>query len=413
MRSINATWVALFAAALFGCDAGTGDAIFAGGSNAGGSDEGGNPPSAGGNASDGGSTGQFNPQGGGTPQPGCDSLPNEDSDMDGFTGQQGDCNDCDANVNPGAIEVIGTADDGTGGAGGAGEYVPADEDCDGTADNPPEPCDASLALPGTDPFDGARAIELCKTAATDQDWGVVSAAWVRANGVPATVNAHMGILNDFGPNVLPRAGGRVLAISSGTARDAVDPGYINHTTTINGPGTPPPGFPQDVPSCAGSTNINDDVALELSVRAPTNATGYSFDFKFYSNEYPEWVCTSFNDQFIALVNPAPMGSVNGNISFDGASPPNPISVNVGTFFNVCSGCALGTAELQGTGFGDGEGGTNWLQTLAPIGGGETFSIRFAIWDTGDSAYDSTTIIDNFQWVANGGTVTVGTNPVPE
>jgi hypothetical protein len=409
MRLINSSSVLALGLVLsLGCSAGTNDSA-TGAGNQGGSDEGGGPSAGGNGSSDGGSTGQFNPQGGGTPQPGCDSLPSEDSDMDGFTGQQGDCNDCDANVNPGAIEVIGTADDG--GGGGTGEYVPADEDCDGTADNPPAPCDASLALPGTDPYDAARAIEICKTAATPTDWGIVNAAWVRANGVPATVNAHMGILNDFGPNVLPRAGGRVLAISSGTARDALDPGYINHTTTINGAGTAPPGFPQDVPNCPGLTNINDDVALELSLRAPTNATGYGFDFKFYSNEYPEYVCTSYNDQFIALVNPAPMGSLNGNISFDAMA--NPISVNVGVFFNVCQGCALGTTELQGTGFGDAEGGTNWLQTLAPVGGGETFSIRFAIWDTGDSAFDSTTIIDNFQWVANGGTVTVGTNPVPE
>jgi hypothetical protein len=412
MRSINATgsvWVALFAGAMFGCSAGMSDSS-TGAGNVGGSDEGGSAPSSGGNGSSGGSTGQFNPQGGGTPQPGCDSLPSQDSDMDGFTGQQGDCNDCDANVNPGAIEVIGTADDGTGGGGGGGEYVPADEDCDGTADNVPEPCDASLAMEGTDPYDGARAIELCKSAASDQDWGVVNAAWVRANGVPASVNAHMGILPDLGPNVPARAGARVLGISSGSARRPGDPGYVNHTTSINGVGTAPPGFPQDVPGCAGSTNINDDVALELSVRAPTNATGYGFDFKFYSNEYPEWVCTSFNDQFIALVNPAPMGSLNGNISFD--SMTNPVSVNV-AFFDVCQGCTLGTTELQGSGFAESEGGTSWLQTVAPIGGGETFSIRFAIWDTGDTAYDSTTIIDNFQWVANGGTVTVGTNPVPE
>jgi hypothetical protein len=408
MRSINATGpvcVALLSAALFACSAGAGDTLDPDGSS-GGSDAGGNAAAGAGNQ--GGSTGQFDPSGGGTTVNPCGSAPSEDADLDGFTGAQGDCNDCDANVNPGAIEVIGTASDGAGG--GSGEYVPADEDCDGTPDNVAQPCDASLALPGSDAMDGARAIELCKMAATATDHGVISATWVRANGTPANVNQHMGILNDLGPNVLPRAGGRVLAISSGTARDALDAGYQGGSATFNGAGTPPPGFPQDVSGCAGASNINDDVALELNLRAPTNATGYSFDFKFYSNEYPEWVCTSFNDQFIALVNPAPEGSLNGNISFDSQS--NPVSVNV-AFFDVCQGCALGTAELQGTGFGDGEGGTGWLQTLAPVTGGQTLSIRFAIWDTGDTALDSTTIIDNFKWVANGGTVTVGTAPVPE
>ncbi|NUO49610.1 MAG: hypothetical protein HOV80_12205 [Polyangiaceae bacterium] len=337
-------------------------------------------------------------------QAGCDAGPDEDKDEDGFTINNGDCNDCDANVNPAAIEVI---DDGMGGGGGS---VPADEDCDMMVDNVADPCDMALPIDGTNPLDAAKSIELCKQAAGPNDWGVVSAQWVRANGTPAVVNAHMGILPDFGPNVATRKGDSMLAVSSGAARDATDPGFCSHSCSYNGVGTPPPGFPQDVPSCAGSTNINDDVGLDVTLRAPTNATGYSFDFRFYSNEYPEWVCTSFNDQFIALVNPAPMGSINGNISFD--SMANPVSVNV-AFFDVCQGCPAGTAELQGTGFADAEGGTTWLQTSAPITGGETFSIRFAIWDTGDTAYDSTTLIDNFSWIANGGTVNVGTIDVPE
>ena len=82
-------------------------------------------------------------------------------------------------------------------------------------------------------------------------------------------------------------------------------------------------------------------------KAPTNATGYSFEFNFYSFEYPEFVCASFNDQFIALVQPPPMGSVNGNICFDSQS--NPVSVNI-AFFDVCLGCPLGETELIGTGF---------------------------------------------------------------
>jgi hypothetical protein len=86
-----------------------------------------------------------------------------------------------------------------------------------------------------------------------------------------------------------------------------------------------------------------------------------------------------------------------------------VSVNV-AFFDVCQGCPAGTNELMGTGFAVSEGGTSWLETTAPIAGGDTFTIRYAIWDTGDTAYDSTTLIDNFKWIANGGTVSVGTNP---
>ena len=273
-------------------------------------------------------------------------------------------------------------------------------------------------------------------ATSPTDWGVLSAQYVRANGSPTPVNERVGILANFGPNVPPRAGDSVLALSSGKARLPGQPGACTSATcSTASPGFAPAGFPQAVPGCNVANNVNDDMGLDVTLRAPTNATGYKFNFKFYSFEYGEWVCTSYNDQFIALVNPAPAGSQNGNISFDSAG--NPVSVNI-AFFDVCASCAdfaqncftgtcpsppnpccpAGTAELVGNGFdngfGSGEdaGGTSWLQTQAPIGGGETFSIRFAIWDTSDSALDSTAIVDAFEWIATGGTVLVETTPAP-
>jgi hypothetical protein len=294
---------------------------------------------------------------------------------------------------------------------------PADENCNGEIDEAFMACDSGIAIDDLDAMNGARAIGLCKEAADATDWGVVSAAYVRADGSPATPNATtpaVGILADFGTNVTPRRGDAMLGISSGYARDASD---ANNCGTLScshfGAGTPPSGFPQDVPGCSGGTNINDDVGLEVTLRAPTNASGYTFDFTFYSFEYPEWVCTTYNDQFIALVDPAPMGSINGNISFD--SQTNPVSVNI-ALFDVCSGCALGTAELAGTGFDtwDDAGATSWLVTQAPIEGGEEFTIRWAIWDTGDTAWDSTALVDNFSWIADSGEpVDVGTTPIPK
>lgn len=380
-----------------------------------------------------GSTGQFMSGSGGS-QSGCDAAPDEDKDMDGFTITDGDCNDCDPNSNPAAIEVI---EDGTGGAGG---YVPADEDCDGEADEvEATDCDAGLDLANVVGADGAKAIELCKTATGAQDWGVLSANYVRANGTMANPGQQVGLLDNFGPNNLPRAGAKVLVLSSGRARIPGQPGACNAATcTGSGAGTPPPGFPQTANGCEIENNINDDIGLEVSLRAPTNATGYSFDFKFYSFEYAEWVCSLFNDQFMALVDPAPMGALDGNISFDTNGAP--VSVNIG-FFDVCENCSnwatncsgsmcpplpnpccpAGGAELAGTGFDtwtgafdDGNaGGTTWLRTTAPVEGGSEFSIRFAVWDTGDSALDATAVVDNFRWIANGGEVDLGTDVIPE
>lgn len=385
----------------------------------------------------GGSGGGFNPvtgSGGGS-LGNCDSPPDMDGDGDGFTELEGDCNNCDPNANPGAVEVIVT-DGGGGGAGGndGGVKPPADEDCDGEIDEV-EVCDSGLAIDDQDPISAAKAIDLCHVVMPgEKKAGVLKAEYTRANGGSWPPTLQAGILDNFGPSVNVQKGERLLALSSGHARRETDLDACGLSScSISGFGSPPGGFPQDVPGCSGSFNINDDVALELTLRAPTNATGYKFLFKFYSIEFPEYVCTSYNDQFIALVTPPPMGSINGNISFDSAS--NPVSVNVAFFdvcdpngiFNyasVCGGCKpapnpycpSGVAELQGNGFsgawGD-AGGTSWLQTVAPINPGEEFSIRWAIWDTGDTALDSTVVIDGFEWIATGGDVTVGTGTIPD
>jgi hypothetical protein len=364
--------------------------------------------SATGSDGDGGNLPKFDVAGGsgGPDDMGCPSAPDEDSDGDGWTGNAGDCNDCDPLVNPAAIEVVVDEPNMMGRI-----PEPADEDCDGIADNPPQPCDGGYAINDGDPYSAAAAIGLCKVAQGPMDWGVVSAAYVRADGVAAGgANLQFGIQNGFGPNVAVREGTQMLVLSSGHARL---PGQVGSCDALScygtGVGTAPAGFPQDVPGCPGATNINDDIALEVTLRAPSNANGYSFNFDFYSFEYPEWVCTSFNDQFIALVAPPPVGSINGNVSFDSMS--NPVSVNI-AFFEVCAGCPLGTGELVSTGFDvwDDAGATSWLETTAPIGPMEQFTVRFAIWDTGDAAWDSTVLIDDFRWIADGGTVDVGTEP---
>ncbi|HWB77075.1 MAG TPA: choice-of-anchor L domain-containing protein [Nannocystaceae bacterium] len=336
----------------------------------------------------------------------CMSGPNDDADGDGWTPSTGDCNDCDPNANPGAIEVIITQPNDMGVI-----PDPADEDCDGGVDNVEGPCDAGISFDDTDPYNAAAAIGLCHVAEDGEDYGIIDAAWVRADG-SAVVGGDLqfGIQTDFGPNVAVHEGATMLALSSGHARLPAQVGSCGSLTCYGtGPGTAPTGFPQDVPACPGSTAINDDIALEVTLRAPTNATGFSYNFDFYSFEYPEWVCTSYNDQYIALVNPPPMGSIDGNISFD--SMGNPVSVNI-AFFDVCSGCALGTGELQNTGFDtwDDAGATSWLVTTSPVDGGTELTIRFAIWDTGDAAWDSTVLIDNFRWIADGAEVDVGTEP---
>jgi hypothetical protein len=307
-----------------------------------------------------GSFGDDGPAGGQTST--CDvTNPNDDMDKDGWTPNQGDCNDCDPNVNPGAIDVWHEPAEG-----GPGYW--GNEDCSGNPGDNAKPCDTGLALDDVTAGDGAKAIELCATTTTsDRTYCVLSASYVRADGTAVSApGAQVGIQTGWGTNVKVQGGASMLVLSSG-----------------------------------------------------------------------------YNDQLVALVDPPPMGayvptgSSFGNISFD--SNNNPVSVNLG-YFDVCDSttpnrfassckssggtcpplpspyCPLGVGDLAGTGFDvwstDGPAGaTRWLKTQAPVTPGSTITIRFAMWDAGNALYDSTVLVDNFQWIATGGEVGVGTSPV--
>jgi len=369
-----------------------------------------------GGTTSGGSGGSLNlgggPATGGSTGSGCSSGPMEDKDQDGFTAQDGDCNDCDANANPGAYDVAGNN---------------VDEDCNGTPDDTQAGCDSVVTVvEDNDPLNAARAIGLCQMATPgDKKWGVLEAKWVQPDGNPQVNPLSHGLLPDFGPAVNAQEGTRMLGLSSGTARRPSDLGYKSvggYDTGIYGQA--PPGFPVDSPSCSAQT-ANDKktwnpAGFEVKIRVPTNAKSFKYNFDFYTYEWPGYVCTQYNDFFVALQSPAPPNAQSGNISFD--SQGNPVSVNNG-FLEVCNPqigatnpggknfpCALGTGQLQGTGF-ESHAATGWLETQSPATAGSEMTLRFGIWDMGDPILDSTVLIDNFQFSADEATGTT-TKPVP-
>ncbi len=349
------------------------------------------------------------PGGGG---PDCDHGPDEDFDGDDFTPNTGDCNDCDANVSPNEPEVGGNG---------------ADDDCDGIVDEAGS-CDADLPVDNGDPLTAAQAIGLCATPATD-GYGLLDARWIRANGAAANQGLQGGVLPDFGPNVPPLEGDRLLALSTGRARLPGSGEECGNNDCQLAQGTPPSGFPTALPNCEAPTGqIFDDIGLEVTLRAPKDATGYRYRYRFYSFEFPEWVCTQFTDQFVTLADPAPAGAMIGNLSFQDSLP---LSVNVP--IDACTSCSPwatncamaaqidvsidcppapnpccpgGNDALEGTGFDlwsttSGAGATAWLETRAPIVGGEEVTLQFVIWDTSDGTLDSTVVIDDFAWITGG------------
>ncbi len=299
----------------------------------------------------------------------CDGIIDavEDGDGDGYAG----CADCDDNnkyVNPGAVEF-------------AADNV--DNNCNGLTDETPAPCDVA-GLNSSKVADYATAIDLCD--------GLQSAVWA----VEASTSAH-GIKQVYGPANVPTHGQNMIAISTGIAAAVGQPGFVNPQpgTAFSNSGT----YPSGVGSCTSSGSPEDYTELKLTIKVPTNAQAFSFDFNFMSAEYPEFVGTSFNDKFFAILDSK---NFKGNVSFD--SKGNCVSINSG-FFTVCGGCAQGAAGLVGTGYDNGiGGGTGWLTTTVPVTPGETITLRFIIFDETDHIYDSAALIDDFRWqlTAKGG-----------
>jgi hypothetical protein len=332
--------------------------------------------------------------------------PNADLDGDGFSPAQGDCDDKEKLINPGAYDFPGND---------------VDEDCDKKdATEDATVCDAKLAINSSDPKDGARAIGLCRFVdKKSPGWGVISAKYTDASGSGNPSNLlQVGILPDFGP-LKPHEGQRFLALSSGVARAPGQAGYTADCDEFSQEATAAPsGYPKEPASCKGfdfwglaKPTPYDAVALSLEIRVPTNAKTLTFQSNFYTYEYPDYICSIFNDFFVVMMDPIPAGLPDGNIAFD--QDNNPISVN-NSYLRVCEpgthnertfACPLGTADLIGTGF-DGtstcvpnkkNGSTGWLVTTVPVTGGTIIKLRFAIWDTGDSTLDSTVLLDNFRW----------------
>ncbi len=309
-----------------------------------------------------------------------------DDDGDGYTEDQGDCNDDPENsgelINPGAIEIQEND---------MGEPEGVDNDCDGKIDEPPPPC--PVGLPAGDPFAYVAAIDLCET--------VTAAFWDPSLSIDDRSRA---VIQDWGATYVPHEGDTMMVLATGIAADKNDVGYVapqGGTIFAGEIPHPDPVVPVGVCAMPDDPTVNDYTELRLDLSVPTNAQSFSFDFNFMSVEFPEWLCSSYDDTFLAFLESE---SFTGNISFD--SMGNRVSINVG-FFTVCDpsldASCTGDADLVGTGyendpaaFTDG-GGTGWLTTTAPVTPGEKATLTFMIWDEGDHVLDSAVLIDNFRW----------------
>ncbi len=304
----------------------------------------------------------------------------------------------------GTILLTCVADGGGSGGGGGG----------GGTGTITEVCDDGFALADTSAVHAANALGLCTTTTSGTGFGLIAAQFVRANGDAAAAPAfepQVGNMSHFGVNT-PQAGARMLGLSSGHARDSADPGACGNPNCAGlGAGTPPPGFPAPVPnpiaagSCPTASTVVDDVGLQVTLRAPAGAVGFTVDYMYFAMDYPTFLCTSYNDHVLILMNPPPAGALNGDIAL--LTNGDPITLSSAPFDSCTAStgyaCPLGRTLLSGTGFDVWNSVTNgaalsWQTVTAPVTAGEEFTLRFTVMDVGDSSGDSTVLLDNFTWI---------------
>jgi len=139
---------------------------------------------------------------------------------------------------------------------------------------------------------------------------------------------------------------------------------------------------------------NDYTELRIVADVPITNNSVSYDFAFFSTEYPFYFGSAFNDMYIGWLESE---SWTGNISFDTSG--NPISLNAGFLDFRDDGGGL-VPEFAGTCMRQ-HAGTKWLNSTAPVSPGETITLVLAVFDLSDSILDSYVFLDNFGWGCDG------------
>ncbi len=128
---------------------------------------------------------------------------------------------------------------------------------------------------------------------------------------------------------------------------------------------------------------------------PPNVNYWAVDFKFFSEEYPEFVGSSYNDAFFIQTPPV---SIVVNSDYTVTAPNNyaldpsgnQVTINTTGVIGMSAANAFGTTY---------DGATETLLANGPIpSGASQITIVFSVMDLGDSIYDTTVFLDHFRFV---------------
>jgi hypothetical protein len=172
----------------------------------------------------------------------------------------------------------------------------------------------------------------------------------------------------------PTAGTSYLVLSTGTATHFTNINDNPATTTIF------------EPYCSG---LCDRTQLQIRLDPPETATCFAFDFRFFSEEYPEHFIFA-NDTFTAEIIDTDLTYINNTIvtpyNFAYDSDGNPISVN--------------TTEMTDSTETTYDGWTSLLAAITPVelSDDQNVLITLTIQDLNDPFVDTAVAIDNARWL---------------
>lgn len=144
------------------------------------------------------------------------------------------------------------------------------------------------------------------------------------------------------------------------------------------------------------TAIGPEVYDHQVLRVDLGAAGgncLAFDFKFLSEEYPEFVGSGYNDAFIAQLN---TWSVTADPTTQTVSAPGNFAAGAGDFISVdgAGPSAMTAEQAAGSTY---DGSTLPLIARTPVVPGSSNSLYLTIFDQGDGILDSAAFIDNLRY----------------